>query len=340
MAFPGRKQSPVAPEPAATISPQREAAPIRSFHTERMVRLWFYGTSKDPVTPMNGKESVNSQWSGMSARYATYTPPLRISPSEQNTYFELASEWSSERQSSRLKPRVLVLGATPEFYYFPWPAGTDLLAVDYSADMLSAIWPGSSAQALCADWSTMDLPDASRDVVLCDGGFTFISSPGPLQRMAENVARILAPGGRFVVRMFVNAEQQETPDELFRALEQGEIQTLSELKMRLWLALNATSDAPASALGAQGVRLVDVWRCFQAEYKTPEGLAQRVSWPEPLWPSIQAYEDKTDTYYFPSVEEVSQAFLQTPFKLEKAALVVPEVHCRQHLRLLSLKRPG
>jgi len=308
--------------------------------------------AQDSAIPMNGNATENSQWSGMSARYAAYTPPLRISPSEHKTYFELASQWLSEQQSFNLKPRVLVLGATPEFYHFPWPAGTDLLAVDHSADMLSAIWPGSSEQSLCADWSTMDLPDASRDVVLCDGGFTFISSPEPLQRMAENVARILAPGGHFIVRMFVNADQQETPAELFRALEQGNVQTISELKMRLWLALNAIPNTSLNAtlnanLNAmenagegKGVRLVDVWRCFQAEYKTPELLAQRVSWPEPLWPLIQAYEDKTDTYYFPSVDEVSQAFQQTSFKLERVALIKPEVHCQQHLRLLSLKRPG
>lgn len=304
-----------------------------------------YRIAQDPAASMNKHTTENSHWSGMSARYAAYTPPLRISASEQKLYFELASQWQAEQQRAGkhpgVPPRVLVLGATPEFYYFPWPTGTDLLAVDYSSDMLSAIWPGSSEQRLCADWSTMNLPDASRDVVLCDGGFTFISSPEPLRQMAENVARILAPGGRFVVRMFVNAEQQETPAELFRALELGRVQTISELKMRLWLALNGAQIGTAHAADGNGVRLVDVWRIFQAEYKSPEQLARRVSWPDDsLWQSMQAYEDKTDTYYFPSVHEVSQAFHQTSFKLETVALLEPEVHCRQHLRLLSLKRPG
>ncbi|HKX55883.1 MAG TPA: class I SAM-dependent methyltransferase [Xanthomonadales bacterium] len=294
---------------------------------------------------MDNNAAETSHWSGMSARYAAYTPPLRISPSERNSYFELASQWQTEQQRSGkhpgAPPRVLVLGATPDFYYLPWPAGTDLLAVDHSADMLAAIWPGSSKQRLCADWSTMNLPDASRDVMLCDGGYTFISSPEPLRRMAENVARILAPGGRFVVRLFVNAEQQETPAELFRALELGSILTISELKLRLWLALNGRQKGTANVAGGKGVRLVDVWRCFQAEYKSPELLDERVSWSDDsLWQSMQAYEDKIDTYYFPSVDEVSQAFLQTTFKLEKVALVEPQVHCGQHLRLLSLKRPG
>lgn len=285
---------------------------------------------------MNDDAAENSHWTGMSARYAAFTPPLRLSAVECDHFIELASQWSANSHAGHDAPRVLVLGATPDFHGFPWPRGTDLLAVDHSAEMLAAVWPGSSEQSLCADWVTMKLPDASRDLVLCDGGFTFIPSPEPLQQLADNVARILAPGGRLITRLYVNADEQETPAQLFHDLEQGRVQTVSELKLRLWLALNATPN------GAQrtGVRLVDVWRCFQAEFTTPEQVARRVSQPDSVWQALQAYEGKTDSYYFPSAEEVSQAFMRSTVGLEIDAVIQPQVHCGQHLCLLSLRRPG
>jgi SAM-dependent methyltransferase len=275
----------------------------------------------------------------MSARYAAYTPPLRISQTEWNAYIELISQWHAEKRDSSLLPKVLVMGATPDFYGFPWASGTDLLAVDHSSDMLAAIWPGNPEQRLCQDWTTMDLPDASRDVVLCDGGFTFINHPEPLQQLAENVARIMAPGGRFITRLFVNAVRQETPAELFAALEQGNLANINELKLRLWLALNSTLNSNLNGGERTGVRLADVWRCFSAQYPSAGTLAERSAWPESEWHLMKAYEGTTDTYYFPSVEQISQAFQQTSFKLQRVAIIEPDVLCGQHLRLLSFRRP-
>ena len=280
---------------------------------------------------MVGKKGKDSYWSGIAERYAALPPPLRISASELEIYEKLASRWSAGSSGSGAPvpkvrvPRVLVLGATPDFYHMPWPEGTDLLAVDFSAGMLSEVWPGGETQSLGQDWCTMDLPDASRDLALCDGGLSFLKYPDGLKALAENLGRIIAAGGLFIVRLYVDADHHESADAVMLELLQGRIKNSSELKLRLWLALNSRGDA--------GVRLDDVWRSFNTRCSRKD-----IPWPDGEWQSMQAYENMQDHYYFHSVERVTEilANSNSPFSLE--AKLRPTGHCNQHLRLLSFRR--
>ncbi|NJN06382.1 MAG: methyltransferase domain-containing protein, partial [Rhodobacteraceae bacterium] len=90
----------------------------------------------------------------------------------------------------------------------------------------------------CQDWTSMDLADESCDLVLCDGGLTFFSYPDALQQLANNITRIMAPGGRFIVRLYLDANRPITPGSVFSQLESGEIRNSSELKLLLWFALH------------------------------------------------------------------------------------------------------
>ena len=100
---------------------------------------------------MQEKPDKGTYWSGMARRYAALEPPLCVSSSEIDIYRKLAEEWMNGRPA----PRVLVMGATPDFYHLPWPENTDLLAADISAQMLAEVWPGTQNQRTCQDWTRL-----------------------------------------------------------------------------------------------------------------------------------------------------------------------------------------
>jgi len=262
----------------------------------------------------------------MAKRYQALAPPLRVSSSEREIYQGLAAQWCQHRPA----PRVLVLGATPDFYHLPWPKQTDLLAVDRSAGMLSEVWPGNESQSLCQNWATMHLPEASRDIVLCDGGLTFFSYPDELQQLADNLERIIAPGGLFLVRLYLDAQNRETPAEIFDQLRQHRIPNSSELKLRLWFTLHSRA--------GMGVRMADVWETFHKACPHPELLTETAAWPESEVASMKAYKNMQDIYYFPTVKQVTEIWARSGSGFTLEANITPEGPCHQHLRILSLRR--
>jgi len=275
---------------------------------------------------LGNKPAGHGYWSGMAKRYRALAPPLRISDSEREIYQQLTAAWYENGPC----PRVLVLGATPDFYHLPWPKHSDLLAVDLSAQMLSEVWPGNESQSLCQNWATMDLPPASRDIVLCDGGLSFFSYPDQLQQLADNLGRIIAPGGLFLVRLYLDADYRETPAEIFEQLLQNRIRNSSELKLRLWFALNSSDGA--------GVRLADVWHSFHAACPNPKMLTESMSWPEVEVASMNAYKNLQNTYFFPTIEQVTEIWARSGSGFAVEANITPEGPCHQHLRVLSLRR--
>ena len=264
-------------------------------------------------------------WSGMAERYRALTPPLRVSDSERDIYRKLAAQWRNDLQA----PRVLVLGATPDFYDLQWPEHSDLLAVDRSQPMLRSVWPGDESESLCAEWTSADLPDHSRDIVLCDGGLTFFSYPQPLQQLLDNITRIMAPGGLFIVRLYVASNPPQSAATIYQQFSRGQIRDSHELKFRLWFALERA--------GGKGVCLNDVWNSFEAACSDLRSRNALPDWPEAEWLSMQAYEGLQDVYYFPSVEQLTGLMNQNHRSATLEANITPSGTCNEHLRILSFR---
>lgn len=279
---------------------------------------------------MEGTTTEPAYWSGMAARYHALAAPLRISASETAIYQQLVSGWDQATPPPRQNTRVMVLGATPDFYHLSWPEHTDLLAIDRSDAMLAGVWPGTKSQSRCQGWATMDLPDASRDLALCDGGLSFVRHPDELQQLAANLERIIAPGGLFIVRLYVDADYRESTAGIFAELQAGRIRNSSELKLRLWFALNPSDGS--------GVRLDRVWQCFHAAFPTWEVLGRTLQWSEFEIESMNAYKDKPDIYYFPSAERVTGIFAAPGAGFTLEASLTPNGPCHQHLKILSFRR--
>ena len=221
-------------------------------------------------------------------------PPLR--PSEEDLGFvELAiREWREDNHGN--PPRVLILGVTPELYRLPWPTGSEVKAVDRTPEMVLHVWPGEASDVLLADWRQMNLPDQSFDIVLCDGGLHLLDYPVGQATLCKTLARLMAPAGLFVIRLFVPPIDREYPREVLEDLMTGKIPDLNCLKLRLGMSLQ---ESPAA-----GVALNAVWQLLSGTCDNWSELANRLGWATEHLSAIDAYRDSQAHYHFVTADQV------------------------------------
>lgn len=259
------------------------------------------------------EDGSGSHWSAVAERWKLVGPPLRPSPEDEREYSRVVLDWSHSHGS----PRALILGVTPELHGLPWPAGTDLKALDHTQAMIDALWPGPKDAALRGEWTDILLPAGSVDLVLCDGGLHLLSYPSQQRAMVRSLKRILVVGGLFVVRLFVPPAQRETVDAVLRDLASGTIPNLNVLKLRLGMALQQSA--------TEGVELHDVWSALQAQFPDFEGLAHRLGWDLAHLQAIDTYRNCRSRYHFVSVEAAQAMFCD-----DEAGFELVSVHTRSY----------
>ncbi len=217
-----------------------------------------------------------------------------------NFYLNAINHWSAENGV----PRGLILGVTPELWRLPWPSGADVLAADRNRTMIETVWPGPRNAIFCADWTQLPLQSASRDIVVCDGGLQLLAYPDEHRRFVQELSRVIAPGGLFVVRMFDPPVQQESAQAVLDDLLAGKISDLNLLKIRLGMAL---AQRPG-----QRVHLRQVWETLHRAAPDFSALANRIGWPLEHLLVINTYRDRHARFFFLSLSEVQQLFCQNP----------------------------
>jgi len=201
-------------------------------------------------------------------------------------------------------PRALLLGVTPEIYHLPWPAGTDLLAVDHAQQMIDFVWPGAPEAALCADWLDMPLVDGSRDIALLDGGIALLAYPRDSRRLVQRLRAIISAGGLCIFRLFAPPAQQESPDVVLADLLAGRIPNVNVLKLRLGMALMGSAE--------EGVALATVWDTLHQAAPDLTALAARLGWPVDETLAINAYRGLETRYHFLTADQVTALFCDDP----------------------------
>jgi SAM-dependent methyltransferase len=246
-------------------------------------------------------------WETVARHWRQLGPPLRPSAQDVAFYTDAIQRWSGSGGA----PRALILGVTPELYQLPWPAGADVLATDQTQDMIDAVWPGPRGAVIRADWKALPLGDSSRDVVLCDGGLQLLAYPHGLEELATSLRRVIAPGGIFVVRLFVPPTVRETPEAVLADLLAGRVASTNHLKLRLGMALH--EDA------RRGVGLRQVWDALHCVAPDLQHLAARLGWPPEHLLAINTYRDRQTRYHFPDLPELCECFCMTNggFALER-----------------------
>lgn len=273
------------------------------------------------------KSKTHNYWKSMKVQFFLHIPqPLRLADQDVQMYTKVVRKWLD----ANAPPRVLVMGATPEFFSMAWPEETDLLAVDRSELMLRELWPGPNEKTICEDWTCMSLEDASRDIALCDGGLIMLDYPDQMKRLAGELARVLAVGGLFTTRAFVSGTVTEDATAVMSDFLAGKITNSSILKLRLAIALTQDSIA--------GVRLHDVWKFYNDSIPSDVSLSDLVGWSVDELQFIEAYKNSDEIYRFPDVDELCDVFCDSTGKFECISVQTPDYELHEHMRVITFQR--
>jgi len=248
---------------------------------------------------MSGIPAVSrDHFSRIVPQWSHFGPPLRPSPDDTAAV---------QRVVSGLAPAAyaVVLGLTPEIIGCTWPPDVALLAVDHSPAMISALWPPekgpANARVELADWCAMPIASGTIDLVAGDGCYVVFDFPDGYARLTREVRRVLRPGGRYVIRVFLRPDRPEAVADVAQALADGAIGSVHALKLRLLAAVHGAS--------SRGSRLGEVWRAWSAmSSRLPARLAGVRGWSAPEIVGIESYRGMDAHYYLPTLAELRQAF--------------------------------
>ena len=241
-------------------------------------------------------------WAAHAMSWTRVASPLRPCPEDLQ---RLKETWVTSLPAG-LPGRcidVLMLGVTPELALFPWAEKTSLRAIDSSEEMIRSVWPGdgSDRKAVLGQWERMPFADASFDLIVSDDGLAMLPEMASLTAVGGELRRLLRSDGRVVMRLFAPTAGMETEQSVVAATEAGEMHNFHGLKLRLLLALDAQTSG-------KGVRVGDVWDCFERIFPDREWLARRLDCELETVATIDNYRGRDGRYIFRSLAEVARVF--------------------------------
>lgn len=223
---------------------------------------------------------MTNHWDNYHRHWTLLGAPLRPTPETVGIV---------ERALDLDEAHVLLLGVTPELAGL----GKTMLAIDGSAAMVSGVWPGDSAgrRAITGNWLDLPLSRASVGAVIGDGCLTVVDSAQARHALLGEVARVLKPEGRAVIRVFAGPETFEDLADIKAEALAGEIGNFHALKWRIAMAC-ATSDVDR-AVKVQAIR-----DAFDKTFPDREALAARTGWSMASIGTIDVYTGSETTYCF------------------------------------------
>lgn len=230
-------------------------------------------------------------WNDYVRRWSHIGPPLRPGAEDIRLFESLVADAVTATARSHL---AVLLGVTAEIARMKWPAGSELIAIDQSPGMVAGIWPRDDvavpAAAIVGDWRNVPLADRSASIAIGDGCYSMLVTARSYDRLSSELARVLKPDGRCVVRLFVRPEQPETIGAVVDDLRRGRIGNFHIFKWRLAMAVPAGEEFD--------VRLGDIWSAWEDTGVDPVNLAADNDWPLTSVETIRAYRDNDTRYTF------------------------------------------
>jgi hypothetical protein len=145
----------------------------------------------------------------------------------------------------------------------------------------------------------MPVATAGGDIALADGIFAACSYPEGYLSIAQELRRVIKPGGLFLTRVFSRKPEGDSIDAVFDDLHAGRFGSLDHFRWRLGTALQTNI--------AKGVRLGDVWDLWHERIPDPEPLLARMGWSKDAAVVFDQYRGLDARMNFPSVEEMRRS---------------------------------
>ncbi len=226
--------------------------------------------------------------SDLHKRWARLMPPLRPPPVAVRTMLGLIADCPGRR---------LLLGVTPELAL----ATHDVVAIDWSRPMITDVWPGTaSGRAVVeADWFAMPFVPRSFGAAVADGALNMLQWPDRYHAIISELRRVVAPGGRIVLRCFVMPEPPESLTQLTAEAMAGRVAGFHAFKWRLAMAARYEAGGPNIASRA-------IWEAFDACFPDREALAHATGWAIDIIGEIDDYAVSTLTKSFPTRAELME----------------------------------
>ena len=235
-------------------------------------------------------------WQSVPKQWKNFGPPLRPCAEDIRVMEDQVERW--RRESSSKSCDVLLCGVTPEIVQMQWPENTSFWAVEKSQAMIDEVWPAgqdSWKQVVLAEWTRLPFGPNSFDIVIGDGCLTSLEYPAQQRVFLESVQAVLRPGGRLIMRFFVQRDQPERPQDVFRDLSEGRIGSFHVFKWRLAMSLQTAAE--------DGIKVDDIWKTWrEAGVETP--------WPPQTVQTIDTYRDSQHRLTFTRAGEIHSLFAE------------------------------
>lgn len=238
------------------------------------------GAAGDPSAVSPPLKVIDPARRDFHRRYATLKPPLRPHANVASAIRALLPQGQGP---------VLLLGVTPELAVVP----ERVLAVDWSDRMVSAAWPGDTEnrRVVIADWRTLPLDAGAVSAAIGDGSLNMLSFPDDVVRLLNELRRVIAPGGRAIVRCFSTPEEGENVEAVRQAAFNGGL-PFHAFKLRLNMATALES-------GLLNMPCDRVFHRFEELFPDREALARASGWSLEEIAEIDAYRGSPYVQCYP-----------------------------------------
>jgi len=248
-------------------------------------------------------------WHRLSEQWDHVGSPFR--PTPEDVAFAAAALRAMPNSGQAGALTSVLLGVTPELAAIL--SRTHNVEVDHSTRMLTWSWTkfprGHLAMPLAARWTALPIKDRSVDAVFGDGCNIQLEFPGAYRIWFAEMARVLRPGGRVVLRVYVAPDAAESPATVIDDLTHGRIGNANVLRMRLFMALQRQA-----ATGIELSDLADYWSSLAIEKKT---LTAKFGWPAAEIDIFDMFKALNLRYSFPTWRELEETFSGCFAELER-----------------------